>query len=115
MLSRNRIRFYGQFLFFNKSPFITAVIPLAPHTYKPLVGFAGRHANGNLPSQERAFMLSEQALQEFKRIWKEERGEEISDELAMEEATQLLTLFDAIYKPIKKLWLDDGKNRQSSE
>ena len=91
------------------------MIPLA-NIRKPLFGFAGRHANGNLPSQERAFMLSKQALQEFKEIWKTKHGEEISDEFAMEEATKLLTLFDAIYKPIKKEWLekyDIGKNRHS--
>ncbi|OGG39679.1 hypothetical protein A3A21_00040 [Candidatus Jorgensenbacteria bacterium RIFCSPLOWO2_01_FULL_45_25b] len=63
-------------------------------------------------------MTSDKALQEFKAIWKEEKGTEISDEQAMEEATQLLTLFDAIYKPIKKSWLNDddnGKHRQHSE
>ena len=49
-------------------------------------------------------MISDKALQEFKEIWKEEIGSEISDEQAMEEATQLLTLFDAIYRPIKKEW-----------
>ncbi len=52
-------------------------------------------------------MISDASLQEFKEIWKEEIGTEISDEQAMEEATQLLTLFDAIYRPIKKQWLND--------
>ncbi len=47
-------------------------------------------------------MISDKALREFKAIWKEEKGEEISDELAMEEATQLLSMFDVIYRPIKK-------------
>ncbi|TSC82004.1 MAG: hypothetical protein G01um101420_534 [Parcubacteria group bacterium Gr01-1014_20] len=52
-------------------------------------------------------MISDKALQEFKEIWKEEIGTEISDEQAMEEATQLLTLFDAIYRPIKKQWSNE--------
>lgn len=56
-------------------------------------------------------MISDAALKEFKAIWKEEKGEDISDELAMDEAVNLLTLFDAIYRPIKKEWNDDYENR----
>ena len=52
-------------------------------------------------------MLSKEALDEFKKIYKEEKGEDISDELAMEEAISLLTLFDAVYRPIKKEWLEE--------
>jgi hypothetical protein len=52
-------------------------------------------------------MVSEKALQEFKNIWREEFGEEISDEKALEEATALLTLFDAVYRPIPKAWNDE--------
>ncbi len=52
-------------------------------------------------------MVSKEALEEFKRIYKEEKGEDISDELAMEEAASLLTLFDAVYRPIKKEWLQE--------
>lgn len=52
-------------------------------------------------------MLSDKALEEFKKIWREEKGEDISDEKAAEEAINLLTLMDAIYKPIKKEWLKD--------
>lgn len=61
-------------------------------------------------------MISDATLKEFKEIWKEEIGTEISDEQAMEEATQLLTLFDAIYRPIKKEWVkayDDDKSKQT--
>ncbi len=47
-------------------------------------------------------MLSNQALQEFKELWKKERGEDISDEFAMEQAVNLLTIFDAIYRPINR-------------
>jgi hypothetical protein len=52
-------------------------------------------------------MVSEKALQEFKKIWREEFGEDISDEKALEEATALLTMFDAIYKPIRKEWVEE--------
>ena len=50
-------------------------------------------------------MLSDKALQDFKKIWKKKIGEEISNESAVEQAIVLLTLFDAIYHPIKKVWL----------
>lgn len=55
-------------------------------------------------------MLPPEALQEFKEIWKEEFGEEIPDDLATEEAINLLTLTDAIYRPIKKSWNDEYDN-----
>lgn len=55
-------------------------------------------------------MISPKALQEFKEIWKEEKGEEISDELAREKATILLNAFDSIYRPIKKEWLEEFSN-----
>lgn len=58
-------------------------------------------------------MISDAALKEFQEIWREEVGTEISDEQAMEEATQLLTLFDAIYRPIKKEWVNDNDNGTS--
>lgn len=61
-------------------------------------------------------MISDAALNEFQEIWRDEIGTEISDEQAMEEATQLLTLFDAIYRPIKKEWArqyDDETNLQT--
>ncbi len=50
-------------------------------------------------------MLSDAALQEFKKIYGEEIGEEISDERAMELGANLLTLFHHIYRPVKKDWL----------
>jgi len=58
-------------------------------------------------------MISEQALKEFKQIWKEERGEDISDEFALEEAINLLTLYNKIYKPIKREWLEDYLKRKN--
>lgn len=47
-------------------------------------------------------MLSKEALQEFKKIWVDKFGRELPDEEAIKEATNLLNLFDAIYRPIKK-------------
>lgn len=58
-------------------------------------------------------MISETALQAFKKAYIEEFGEEISDEQAMELSTSLLTFFDHLYNPVKKEWLGallDGEN-----
>lgn len=52
-------------------------------------------------------MISEKALEEYKALYKEEFGEEISNEKAMDEAVSLLTMFDAIYRPVKKSWLKE--------
>jgi len=50
-------------------------------------------------------MISDTALQEFKKLYVEEFGEEISDEQAMELGTNLLTLYYHIYRPVKNDWL----------
>lgn len=57
-------------------------------------------------------MLSKQALDEFKAIWKAEFGEDIPDDIATEEAINLLTMFNAIYRPIKKEWVDEYEKKQ---
>ena len=49
-------------------------------------------------------MLSETALQEFKELYKQDYGVELSDEAALELAINLLTFMNVIYKPIKKEW-----------
>ncbi len=49
-------------------------------------------------------MLSNQAVTEFKKIYKKEFGEEISDKEALEKGEKLLRLFQIIYKPIPKEW-----------
>lgn len=46
-------------------------------------------------------ILSEQ-LQEFKRLYKEHFGKDISDADALESATKLTDLVKAVYKPMKK-------------
>ena len=47
-------------------------------------------------------MVSPEALAEFKRIWKNEYGTELTDAEALPKAVALLTLFDVIYRPITK-------------
>lgn len=49
-------------------------------------------------------MLSKQALDEYREIYRNEHGEVPSDEILAEEAIKLLTAFDLIYRPIKKEW-----------
>ncbi len=55
-------------------------------------------------------MISETALKEFKGIWREEFGEEISDELALEEGGNLLNIINIIYRPIKRDWVEETNN-----
>ena len=60
-------------------------------------------------------MLSNNALQAFKKIYLEEFGEEIDDTEATAMAVNLLTLFDYIYRPLKKEWFTEEEiktNRQ---
>jgi len=46
-------------------------------------------------------MISDTALQEFKKIYREEYGQDISNEKAMELAVNLLVLYKQIYHPLK--------------
>jgi len=54
-------------------------------------------------------MISKEALEEYKKIYKADRGIELSDEEALAQATNLLNIINLIYRPVKKEWLDDGK------
>lgn len=54
--------------------------------------------------------LSEQAIIEFKAIYKDEFGEEISDNEARELAADLLTLFKIICRPIPEKEKERIKN-----
>lgn len=56
-------------------------------------------------------MLSKQALDEFKAIWKAEFGEDVPDNIATDEAINLLTMFNTIYRPIKKEWVDEYEQK----
>jgi hypothetical protein len=81
--------------------------------FNPQPHFKVKHAGIIKVPLWQKLMVSEKALREFKRLWLEEFGEEITDEKALDEATALLTIFDAIYRPIKKEWSDeyDKKNK----
>jgi hypothetical protein len=52
-------------------------------------------------------MLSKQALEEYKEIHHQETGGIISDEKLVDEAINLLTLFNFVCRPIKKEWLKE--------
>jgi hypothetical protein len=55
-------------------------------------------------------MISKQALEEFKEIWRKENpGQDIDDATAMDQAVALLTLMDTVYRPVKKEWLEKYK------
>ena len=60
-------------------------------------------------------MISKEALEEFKQIWREKKGTEISDEEAMDKAVNLLTLYNIIYHPIKKEWMEDYERRKADK
>jgi hypothetical protein len=47
-------------------------------------------------------MLSKQAIEEYKQIYKEEFGKEITDKEALEQGERLLQVMKIIYKPIPK-------------
>lgn len=57
-------------------------------------------------------MLSKQALDEYREIYRAEHGNVPSDEILAEEAIKLLTVFDCIYRPIKKEWLQDFEQKR---
>jgi len=47
-------------------------------------------------------MLPKEAIEEFKRIYKAEYGEEISDKKATDLAINLVLLFKRIYRPLPR-------------
>jgi hypothetical protein len=47
-------------------------------------------------------MLSDKAIEKYRRIYKKEYGKEISTEEAREQGENLVRLFKVIYKPIPK-------------
>jgi hypothetical protein len=61
-------------------------------------------------------MISKQALEEFKEIWRKENpGQDIDDATAMDQAVALLTLMNTVYKPVKKEWLEKYKDEVDEE
>ena len=56
-------------------------------------------------------MLSKHALEEYKEIHRQETGEILPDDLLANEAINLLTLFNFVYRPVKKEWLQEYGQR----
>lgn len=60
-------------------------------------------------------MLTKQALEEYKQLHREETGTVLPDDVLANEAINLLTLFNFVYRPIKKAWLEEyGRNHTRS-
>jgi len=49
-------------------------------------------------------MLSKEAVDEFKKLYKEHYGEELNDFVASEAANRLIRMMDIVYRPIPKAW-----------
>jgi hypothetical protein len=59
-------------------------------------------------------MLSKHALEEYKEIHRQETGTVLPDDVLASEAINLLTLFNFVYRPIKKEWLKEyGRQNKS--
>lgn len=56
--------------------------------------------------------ISPEALEEFKRIYKQEYGKELSDAEAYDNASMMLRLIKAVYKPMTKKDYEDITERQ---
>ena len=52
-------------------------------------------------------MISKEAIEEFKVLYKKVYGEDISDQEALKRATNLLNLYSIVYSPVKKEWLEE--------
>jgi hypothetical protein len=59
-------------------------------------------------------MLTKHALEEYKQIHREETGTVLPDDVLANEAINLLTLFNFVYRPIKKAWLQEYGQRQGT-
>lgn len=57
-------------------------------------------------------MLSDKALRDFQGVWKKEFGQDIPYEEAEMQATSLLRLFNLIYKPIPKEWINEKSTKR---
>jgi hypothetical protein len=56
-------------------------------------------------------MLTKQALEEYKKLHREETGTVLPDDVLANEAINLLTLFNFVYRPVKKAWLQEYGQR----
>ena len=60
---------------------------------------------------QKTLMVSDTALKEFKEIWRAEFGEDIPDDIAIEEAVNLLTAFNVVFRPLREQDLDEYEER----
>lgn len=81
------------------------------HSQQGLSFFRCRQRS-KLLAKHYTIMLSKQALDEYREIYRQEHGEVPSDEVLVEEATKLLTVFDLVYRPVKKVWLKEYEQRE---
>lgn len=56
-------------------------------------------------------MISQQTLQKFKEIFEKEIGPMPDEQVLLDSACDLLTLFDNTYRPIKKEWVEEFNNQ----
>lgn len=59
-------------------------------------------------------MISQEALKEYKKIYRKQFGKDISDVDALEQATKLLNLMKIVYKPMTKEEFDELAKRNPS-
>ena len=67
---------------------------------------------GKSTKVEHLIMLTKHALEEYKQIHREETGTVLPDDVLANEAINLLTLFNFVYRPVKKAWLEEYGKRQ---
>ena len=58
-------------------------------------------------------MIPQKYLDKYKAIYRKQYGKNISDQEALEQATKLITLVDAVYRPIPKQDHGDTKDNNS--
>ena len=58
-------------------------------------------------------MISQKALEEYKKIYQKQYGKTISDADALEQATKLLNLMKIVYKPMTKEEFDRVSKEQA--
>ncbi len=61
----------------------------------------------------KAMGLSKKAVEEFKKIYSQEIGEEISDEKTRELGENLISLFRIIYRPIPQV-KEEGRGKENN-
>jgi hypothetical protein len=59
-------------------------------------------------------IVSPKALEEYKEIYREQFGKDISDAEALEQATKLLRLMEIVYKPMTKKDFDILEERRKN-